>query len=217
MTVAITGFAVVFTAANAGILLLPFAARPIEGSVFTHAKVVPVTGPAGATAATVPPLHTTLSAIASTVGVGLTVIVKFLAGPVQLFAEGVTVIVAITGAFVVLVAINDAILPTPVAANPIDGAVFTQMKPEPLTAPVKFTEAVEAPLHNTWLDIASTPGVGLTVMLNVLDGPVQPFADGVTVIVAVTGAFVVLVAANEAMLPVPFAARPIDVALLVHA
>ena len=40
--------------------------------------------------------------------------------------------------------------------------------------------------------------------------------EGVTVIVAVTGAVPLLAAANEAMLPVPVAARPIEVLLFVQ-
>ena len=40
---------------------------------------------------------------------------------------------------------------------------------------------------------------------------------GVTTIVATTGAVVVLTAVNEAILPVPDANKPMDVAVLVHA
>ena len=61
-----------------------------------------------------------------------------------------------------------------------------------------------------------TEGVGFTVMLNVLDGPGQVSAVGVTVIVAVTGDDVTLTAVNEAMSPVPLAVRPIDVVLFVQ-
>jgi hypothetical protein len=68
--------------------------------------------------------------------------------------------------------------------------------------------------------VATAVGVGFTVMVNVRGVPVHsvpPFRKlGVTVIVAVTGALVVLVAVNEAMLPVPLAPRPIDVLLFVH-
>jgi hypothetical protein len=41
--------------------------------------------------------------------------------------DGVTVIVATTGELPVLTALNDAILPEPVAANPIDGVSFVQL------------------------------------------------------------------------------------------
>ena len=40
---------------------------------------------------------------------------------------GVTVIVAIIGVVVLLVAINVGILPVPLAAIPIDGALFVQL------------------------------------------------------------------------------------------
>ena len=40
---------------------------------------------------------------------------------------------------------------------------------------------------------------------------------GVTVIVAVTGELVLLVAVKEAILPEPLAAKPIDGVLLLHA
>ena len=62
-----------------------------------------------------------------------------------------------------------------------------------------------------------TVGVGLTVIVNVCGEPAQPFADGVTLIVAVTGALEVFVAVNAAMFPVPLAAKPIEVVLFVQA
>lgn len=53
-------------------------------------------------------------------------------------------------------------------------------------------------------------------MLNILAVPKQPFAEGVTVIVAVTNVFELLAALNDGILPVPFAAKPIDVVLFVQ-
>ena len=55
----------------------------------------------------------------------------------------------------------------------------------------------------------------MTVIVNVWAVPVQPFADGVTVIVAVTGLDVAFVAVNAAILPEPLAARPNEVVLFV--
>ena len=40
---------------------------------------------------------------------------------------GVIVMVAVTGVLVALVATNDAILPAPVAAKPIEGVLLTQL------------------------------------------------------------------------------------------
>ena len=62
-----------------------------------------------------------------------------------------------------------------------------------------------------------TVDVGFTVMVKVIDGPTQPFAVGVTVIVAITGAIPALVAVKDGTFPMPLAPRPIEVVLLVHA
>ena len=59
-------------------------------------------------------------------------------------------------------------------------------------------------------------GKGFIVIVNVAGVPVQPFADGVTVIWAKIGATVLLVAVKEGMLPVPLAAKPIKTLLLVQ-
>ena len=56
----------------------------------------------------------------------------------------------------------------------------------------------------------------LTVMVNVLDVPPQPDAEGVTVIVAVIGVDPGLVAVNDGILPLPLAPRPIAVLLFVQ-
>ena len=67
--------------------------------------------------------------------------------PEQLFATGVTVMVAVVvmpGLFVV----NDAIVPVPLAASPIDVALFTQLYVVPLTEePVKCIVLVLLPPH----------------------------------------------------------------------
>ena len=75
VTVAITGFAVLFAPVNDGVLPVPLSARPIEGVEFVHAKVVPGVVLVYAEAATVAPLHTVIFAGTTTTGVGLTVIV----------------------------------------------------------------------------------------------------------------------------------------------
>ena len=71
-------------------------------------------------------------ATAFTVAVGLTVIVNVMAVPTQLTPAfvyvGVTIMVAVIGAVVALVATKDPILPTPLAANPIEAVLLTQLK-----------------------------------------------------------------------------------------
>jgi len=86
----------------------------------------------------------------------------------------------------------------------------------PLTAPLKATAAVAEPLQTAWLGTDATVGEGLTVIAKLVDDPVQPFTEGVIVIVAVTGVVPLLVAVNELISPVPLAPRPMLVAVFVQ-
>lgn len=214
--VAVTGALVVLITLNDGISPVPPAARPIEVLSLAQLKPVPLTAPVKLIALVVAPLHKIWLAGCTTLGVGLTVMVKLCAAAVQLLAEGVTVIVAVTGALVVLIAIKDGILPVPLATRPIEVLSLAQLKFVPLTAPVKFIALVDEPLHKTWLAGSTTLGVGLTVMVKLCEGPGHPNAVGVTVIVAVTGTLVVLIAVKAGILPVPPAAKPIEVLLLAQ-
>ena len=54
------------------------------------------------------------------------------------------------------------------------------------------------------------------VIVKVWEFPVQPFSDGVTLIVATKLLLVLLRAVNDGMFPVPLAASPIAELLLVH-
>ena len=80
-------------------------------------------------------------------GVGFTVIVKETGVPVQPFAVGVTVIVATTAVVPLFVAVNEAILPLPLPANPIEGLLFVQLNVVPLTEPVNMMALVDALLQ----------------------------------------------------------------------
>ena len=53
-------------------------------------------------------------------------------------------------------------------------------------------------------------------MVNVLSGPTQPLAVGITVMVATTGFEVVFNPVNEAISPFPVAAKPIEGLSFVH-
>jgi hypothetical protein len=177
---------------------------------------VPLTEPVKLTAFVAAPLQRVWLAGCATSGVGLTVMVKLCAVPGHPLAVGVTVIVAVTGALVVLIAVNDGIFPLPLAASPIVGSLLVQLKPVLPTAPVKLMALVEEPLQTTWLAGSATLGVGLTVMVKLCAIPAQPLAEGVTVIVAVTGALVKLIAVKDEIFPVPLAARPMVVLLFVQ-
>ena len=81
--------------------------------------------------------------------------------------------VAVIGALVVLVAAKEAMLPVPLAARPIAVLLLVQLYTVPVTAPLKVTAVVLAPLHTTSLDTAFTVGVGLTVIVKVRGVPEQ--------------------------------------------
>lgn len=92
----------------------------------------------------------------------------------------------------------------------------------PATGPLKLIGAVSVLAHNTWSATAFTEGVGFTVIVKLLDVPLQPIVSvgfkicGLTVIMAVTGDDVMFVAVKEGRLPEPKAARPIPGSLLSH-
>jgi hypothetical protein len=124
-------------------------------------------------------------ATAFTVAVGLTVMVNVIVVPVQLTPAfvyvGVTITVAVTGAVVLFTAVNELMFPLPLAAKPMEGVLFAQLKTILLPAPivlglVNVIAAVEAVLHNTWFATAFTIAVGFTVMVNVLAIPTHEVA-----------------------------------------
>ncbi len=91
--------------------------------------------------------HTRIGALVKVIfGPGLTVIVKVLAGPVQLIPlaviVAVTVIVAVIGDVVGLYATNDGRLPTPLAPRPMNVLLFVQLNTTPATLLPKVIAAV---------------------------------------------------------------------------
>ena len=177
VTVATTGTVPLFTAVKLAILPVPLAASPMLGVLFVQLNVVPATGLVKFTGAVGDPLHNTWLATGFTDGVGFTVIVNVIGAPLQLtppnVALGVTVIVATTGAFVLLIAVKLAILPTPLAARPIVELLFVQLNTVPATVPLNVTAAVEAPLHTVWFATGETLGEGFTVIVNVVGVPLH--------------------------------------------
>ena len=119
----------------------------------------------------------------------------------------------------VLMAVNAAMFPVPLAARPILVLLLVQLYTVPAIVPVKFTGAVCAPGQTDWLAGWLTVGVGLTVIVNVVVAPVQvvpPLVKvGVTTIVPVIGAMPAFVDVKD-MLPVPLAPKPMAVLLLVQ-
>src|SRR4051812_21057442 len=91
--------------------------------------------------------------------------------------------VAVTGTVPALVAMNEAILPDPLAARPIVVLLFVQVYTVPGTPPLKFTAAVALLLHTDWFATAVATGIGLTVTLIVCGGVLVQPNPFVTVIV----------------------------------
>ena len=114
------------------------------------------------------------------------------------------------------VPVNEGILPVPLAARPIDASEFVQSNVVPGVALVNTPAATFAPLQTIISAETTAIGIGLTVILYETGTPAQPFAAGVTVMIAVIGNAVLLVPVNEGALPVPLAARPIDASEFVH-
>ncbi len=129
--------------------------------------------------------------------------------------------VAIIGLVPMLAAEKAGIVPVPAAAKPILGVSFVQeyeVEP-PVFVVAKFMAANVLPLHIVLLETVVTLAEGFTVIVNVIGVPLQLLVlvnCGVTVTVATTGAFPKLVAVKEAIFPVPEAANPMDVIVLVQ-
>ena len=87
--------------------------------------------------------------------------------PGQLFAVGVTVMVAVCTEVPMLIPVNEAMLALPEAAKPMLVLSLVQLKTVPATVPTKFTAVVVAPLQRAWSAGSATVGVGFTVIVKV--------------------------------------------------
>lgn len=168
LNVLVSGVVPALAAVNAGMLPVPlFTARPIASFVRDQEKVAPGVLLAKTIDGTAAPVQTVWLATVLTFGTGFTVMVNTIGAPVHTApvvgdVSGVTVMVAVIGAFVAFTALNDAILPEPEAARPIDGLLLVQLKIVPGTGPLKFTVAVAEPLQTVWLATAFTEGMSTT-------------------------------------------------------
>jgi hypothetical protein len=155
--------------------------------------------------------------------VGSTFTVAVVAVPVQvrLALVKVGVIVKVTGTDEVVVFVGVPLMfPVPLAAMPVTEIVLflIQLNTVPGTLPVFVIVVIAFPEHSVCdAGTAVTSGTGFTTNGTASVEPeVQPFAsNGVTLIVVVTGAFVVLVSIALPILPVPLAGKPATVRLLV--
>jgi hypothetical protein len=84
-----------------------------------------------------------VAGVALTDGIGFTVIVNAISGPVQPSEVAVTFIVATIGALVVFAAVKDGILPDPLVPNPIF-ELLVQLNVAPAGVLAKFIAAPAA-------------------------------------------------------------------------
>jgi hypothetical protein len=152
---------------------------------------------------------------------GFTTTVAIVGVVLQPFAVGVMVNVTVTGELPVLIKVP-LMLPVPLAAIPVTGAVLSlvQLYTAPLPLPLNETVLMAVPEHTVCDEgmADATAGAGFTVTVAVTGVPEQPLAEGVMVNVTVTGEPDVLVNV-PVILPVPLAAIPVTepVLFLVHA
>ncbi len=123
-------------------------------------------------------------ALIETAGVGFTVIVKDCGVPVHILGdvpvEGVTVMVAVMGAFVVFVAgKEEIILPVPELANPVAVLLFVQLKAV-APVPLKLIAVVACPAQSIWSAGSFTVGMGVTVTATELVAVQPPIPVTVT-------------------------------------
>ncbi len=151
--VAVTTALPLLTAVKGEILPVPEVGRPMDGVLLVQLNVVPGTVPVNVTIVVLEPSQTVWPVTAATVGVGLTVMVKVMVGPVQvtpaLVYLGETLMVATTGAVPVLTALNGGMFPVPEADNPIEVVLLVQLNTVPVTAPLKLMLEVVVALHTT--------------------------------------------------------------------
>jgi hypothetical protein len=185
-----------------------------------HAKVPPAGVEVKLEAGTLAPGQTVTFAGVFAVGFGFTVTVKLEGVPAQPPAVGVTVMVEVTPVEPVFAAVQLGILPVPLAPKPVLVVLLVHVNVPPGGTLAKLVAATVAPGQTVLFAGtvgADIVGVGFTVMVNVLGGPAQPFAVGVTVTVLVIGEPVLFTpAVNTGVLPLPLAPNPVPVLLFVH-
>ena len=188
---------------------VPLAANPMAVFELVQVKTAPLV-PLKPTARLMPAQTVWLSG-GVTMGVGLTLMLKFWAAPTHPCALGVTVRLASSVALT-LAAVK-LISPVPVAPNPMLMLLFVQLKFVP-AVPVNATFTTLPP-HTVWLIGAVTVGIGLTVIVKLTGAPIHPFKMEVTEIFP-TSAVVPVLVVVKLKLPAPLAPKPIAVSEFVQ-
>lgn len=158
------------------------------------------------------PPQTTWLGTGVTLGTGLTVISKLCGAPTQVPKVGVMLIVAVWGVAPVAVPTKFKPVLAPLIGKPTLAFVLVQANVLPAVA-LKLT-AMGTPAQRVTLGNGVNTGTALTVALNVMGVPEQPFSTGVTVTTPVC--VVWLGAVFTEILPAPEAEIPVPVLLFVQ-
>jgi hypothetical protein len=150
---------------------------------------------------------------------GFTVMVYCFLAPLHPFNVGSTSTVLVIAEAVVLVAVNEGVLPVPFAdPKPTAVLLFVHAYVDPDGVDEKAEVATVAPLHGVRLVSVPNVGVGFMVIVNVFAAPGQPFNVGVTDTVPTMSTPVAFAGAVYAVMsPVPLAAKPTLAFVFVHA
>jgi len=170
----------VLVAIKLGIFPVPLAGSPIAGFELVQIRTVPGGLLVKLVDGTVVPAHMIEFAGTMTVGNGFMVMVKLYSAPVQLFSDGITVIVAVMGELELLTAVNAGILPFPLAARPISGFELLQLIVAPGGVLLKLLDGTVDPSQKIWLAGTLIIGRGLTVRLKFFEILTQELTVAVT-------------------------------------
>lgn len=136
---------------------VPLAPSPIPVFEFVHVNVAPAGVLENVPGETLPP-HCEIGVMAFTIGLGLTVIVKVVAGPTQPLNVGTTEIVLVIGALVALAAVKVGKLPEPLAPSPMAVLLLVHVNVAPAGVLLKAVAGTAAPGQCVWLGIGFTVG-----------------------------------------------------------
>ena len=211
LIVAEIGVFPVLMAVNDGIFPEPLDANPMFVLLLVQVNVPPAGIVVIDVAETVLVLQTVISAGTVTVGVGFTVIVNDDGVPGHPLTAGVTEMLAEMGAVPGLVEVKEGIFPVPLEASPMAVLSLDHVNVPPAGVDVKLVAETISLLQTDKFAGTVTVGVGLTVMVYVDGTPGHPLMVAVTEMVAMIGAFPVLVALKDGISPVPLSVSPIAV------
>jgi hypothetical protein len=200
-------------------ILEPLPALAPETPICTtvQAKVVPETLLVKAIDGATPEQTVCELGVATTSGVGFTVIVTVLGVPVHPFAFGLMVYIAVPEVLPVVVNTWDILEPLPALAPETPVCTTVQAKVVPETLLVKAIDGATAEQIVCELGVATTLGGGFTVIATVIGVPGHPFAVGVMVYTAVPALLPEFVNTCDILEPLPALAPDTPVCTTVHA